>query len=1007
MVDYYSFHPDIASAYTAVHEWLAKQPKAEGYKKISRKQVVEKLLEETLESAAAQYYYFFPTHYFKVIYTLENIVTSEKLLNWISTNQHICLIDVGCGAGAATIAFLEKIISFREKEKFKNSLEIVCIAIDKNPNALAIYKQFMEKVKNLLARLNITLIYQIYPRSLQERVSNIIKFINDQCNQWGQPCISNAILLQSNVISGFKAGFDSLQEDYKILQELGITTNEVIDSKDEFGIDEARVYKWLFEDSVIDNLHIITVGTQEYSGSVTTIVDSLKSIFFESGHIVEKLSDKSDCKTKFKNPYHSKWWNKEDKIYESKKAFHVNYTTVINSNLQKDKDWEELIDLKNLEMAWVRARKYLKSESLPDENEYRLFEINLGKNLERLQQQLKVYIKEVVNSEDNLDYKFPKNLSQSRLRSLSRLEGEILSTAIIQNFPEKTSSLNGNSYAYRISSSNSDTEYLYNPWFTLYRDFIAKVRDVAQKVENQNGVIICVDIESFYTRIIQARLIELTGKELTESRRIHWLLKILLSKNLDEHKRGYGITQGSIGSGFYANLYLKPIDAKFGTDAKDNEWNVRLIRYVDDIILIIPDKNDEKEVLEVLKQELEKLGLKLNESKTERYDNISEFIETLEENKLLEQLDNKFNEIVNLLWICNHRYRQEFIQADKREDDNQWWYLIKIYQKCLRSIHIYIDAPDLSRRIYKYLRDERKRQKELKEKLELKLPTLIDDINEREIQNWAIIFQDFHSDWIEKKDILREELIKLFIDSWKEFSDLLAQPNSREKISRTKKLKSSIRFAFNKLSLLGLEEIKEKTVDILCEQPWIFSNLLLVLENLSKQGYTNESIVEVIAYYQNNSLQISEYIRAVALRAVRFSFQINKYVWEKIVEYSVGRASTVEKLMATESWLYLGHLSDKYVEDSHIKSILDALRTEQNNRLKKNYILILGMYDNQRIIEESIDSSDYMLKAAYDIALEGSESVQELLSNEEPKVIREKYYSTKRFAGTDGEVDLY
>ncbi|MGD1803936.1 hypothetical protein ACP6PL_00630 [Dapis sp. BLCC M126] len=322
------------------------------------------------------------------------------------------------------------------------------------------------------------------------------------------------------------------------------------------------------------------------------------------------------------------------------------------------------------------------------------------------------------------------------------------------------------------------------------------------------------------------------------------------------------------------------------------------------------------------------------------------------------------------------------------------------------SIQIYIDAPELSRRIDRYLWDDKKRQKKLKDKPELKLPTLIDDINDQEIDNWSINFHNWNYDWIKKKNLLRKELINLFVDSWRELANLLKQPNSREKISKTKKSKSSILFAFNKSSLLGLEEIKEKTVDILCEKPWIFGNLLLVLESLSKQGYNN-SLVEVIAYYQNNSLKISEYIRAVALRAVRFSAQINEYIWEKIVEYSVGEASNVEKLMATESWLYLGHLSDEYVEDSQIKSISDALRNEQNNRLKKNYILILAMYDNQVMIEESIDSSDCMLKAAHYIALEGSENVQELLNNEEPKVIREKYYSTKKLGGTDGEVDLY
>ncbi|NES02841.1 MAG: RNA-directed DNA polymerase, partial [Okeania sp. SIO2F4] len=766
MPDYFSFHPDIASAYSAVHEWLAKQQQALGYKNISHQQAGKLLSEKTLKSAAAQYNVFFHAHYFKVIYTLENIITSEKLLDWIDTNQHICLIDIGCGAGAATIAFLERIICLRESEQFTNSLEILCIGIDINYESLTIYNQLMVKVRNLLEKLNIKLTYTTSGKSLQELAVSLISFINKQCSQWEKPCLSDAILLQSNVVSGFKASFDSFQKNYNNLQELGVSLDEIIDSKDEFGIDEARAYKWLAQDAKIDNLHIITVGTKDYSLSVIKIADSIKLVFDESGHIIEQYNE-SDCKIGYENPLNSYWRDRGKRIYskESNKGFNVNFSTITNAELKKDKDWEKLIDLKNLEMAWVRARKYLKSESLPDEIEYRLFEINLYENLQRLQQDLKVYIKEVVNSEDNLDYKFPKNESQSRPRSLSRLEGEILSTAIIQKFGKKASLLHGNSYAYRVSVSNRDTEYLYNPWFTLYRDFLAEARKIAKQEENRNGVIICVDIESFYTRIIQDDLIEL-GKELTQSERILWLLKILLSKNLDDHEIGKGITQGSIGSGFYANLYLTPIDVEFRIQAKENDWGVKLIRYVDDIILFIPNKNDVEKVLEVLTKELEKLGLKLNESKTERYDNVSEFIETLEENKLLDELDYKFNEIVNPLWICNHRYRKEFIEAGKRDNDNQWWYLIKIYQKCLRSIQIYIDAPELSRRIDRYLWSERKRKAELKEKPELKLPILVDDINDEEIQNWAIVFQNCNSDWIEKKNILREELIKLFLDSW-------------------------------------------------------------------------------------------------------------------------------------------------------------------------------------------------------------------------------------------------
>ncbi len=242
--------------------------------------------------------------------------------------------------------------------------------------------------------------------------------MNKQCIQWEKPCISDAILIQSNVVSGFKTSFDSFQKNYNNLQELGVSLDEIIDGEDEFGIDEARAYKWLAQDAKIDNLHIITVGTKDYSVSVRKIADSLKLVFDESGHTIEQYNE-SDCKIGYENPLNSYWRDGGKRIYskEFNKGFSVNFSTITNADLKKDKDWEKLIDLKNLEMAWLRARKYLKSESLPDENEYRLFEINLSENLQRLQQQLKVYIKEVLNSEDNLDYKFPKNVSQSRPRS--------------------------------------------------------------------------------------------------------------------------------------------------------------------------------------------------------------------------------------------------------------------------------------------------------------------------------------------------------------------------------------------------------------------------------------------------------------------------------------------------------------------------------------------------------------------------------------------------------------
>ena len=105
MQNHRSFHPYIADAYTAVHQWLANQPEVNGYQKIDRYSKCDDN-KEPFKSAAGQYSLYFPTHYFKVIHTLENIITPEKLLTWLDQNRNICLVDVGCGAGAASIAFV-------------------------------------------------------------------------------------------------------------------------------------------------------------------------------------------------------------------------------------------------------------------------------------------------------------------------------------------------------------------------------------------------------------------------------------------------------------------------------------------------------------------------------------------------------------------------------------------------------------------------------------------------------------------------------------------------------------------------------------------------------------------------------------------------------------------------------------------------------------------------------------------------------------------------------------
>lgn len=870
---------------------------------------------------------------------------------------------------------------------------------------MAIYQRLITQVQPKVVSSQINLEFNILPKSIGEAVIPAIRCLSKKREEWQQPFLCHVLMIHSTVVDLLSSQHKRQQQQYEEFKKLGIDSDLIVGNYAEYSQEYALAYKQLFEGVSIDRLSVITIGTDTDKLPVQEMSDALAQGFKSSHHNVESNSLNQEIqRVYYENPIDSYWRKRKNIIKVLKPSeFYVDISTIVSAKLHKDNDWNQVISTENIELAWVRTRKYILEESLVDEVEIRLFERNLLENINRLQKQLIAYVQEVANKEDYISYNFVKNSSTTRPKGLSRMEVEILSTAIIQKLGKEASLLQGNSYAYRLAAQGQrETEYLYANWFTAYSRFLSNLRRNAQK--HENGVVIRVDIESYYTRIVQDSLLELT-KDLTESERIRWLLKILLSKQLDDHQVGYGITQGSIGSAFYANLYLKPLDLRFGTQPNDNEWKVMFSRYLDDMTLFVPDPDDVTAVLETLNKELEKLGLNLNKEKTERYDRVSDFVESIKEDDLFVEVNLEFDTVMNGLWIGNYEYRNEFAGA-YRNNDYLWRHLMEQYQKCLCHIKIYIEVPDLSRRIYKYLFDSKKRYKDLKTKQELNLPHLPSDDREMSIEEWANDFHKLNYEWMGEKDRLRTKLINIFRESLKEREEIQKIPSDREKSRRQRTLKTYIRFAVNKLLILGFTEIVRELVEILCEKPWVFREPLQIVESLAIQGYLVE-LMEVIAYYQNRSIKMSEYIRAISLRAIRFLPTINEYAWEKVVEYSIN-GTLVERLMATETWLCLAYnnLCDGLVQDSHIEAVSIALHSEPlpTARLKKNYLLILGLYKRDAISDESVDNNDYMLCEAYKMALEGS--IDDLFEDYEPKIIRDKYYSGKDQSSGDGEAEV-
>jgi len=1000
---YRCFHPFIVDAYTSVHQWIETNVQdADGYRNLPYSNLKQKLQETDWKHIAFQYYALFPAHYFKAAYTLDSIIGEEQIITWLRHRQKICILDIGCGAGAASAAFLEMVIRLKEQEKLTNEVNILFIGVDPSHRAIGLYNQMMEKLKSLTANL-INLHFKHVIEGFPNAINPINRYLKDELLPSEIPCLSNVLVMQLNVISPFSQIYRNCQENLEELRTLGINIDGSTTENDVgLGTAEAQAYKQLIENVPIDIMHIVTIGTKNMekhvqigTNSEITLEVRIKEMantlqqVVGNRHTINQINSDNHI-VYFENPP-SCYWRDQRNVIEYNTDFYVDFQTIYSADRKEDKEWNEVVSLDNLKLAWARARYNLLRESLCDEAELRLFEVDLNARLQNLQEQLSAYANDVARVEEQIAYKFPKNVKITRPRGLSRIEEEILSVAIVQRLGNKVSQLRVSScYAYRLTRQDrKDTEYLYESYFEAYSSYINEAKASAAKYHD--GAVLRGDIESFYTRIFQDNLCNLLSRELTTSDRIRWLIRLLLSKELDDHEVGRGITQGSIGSGFYANVYLETVDERFGAS---NEWGLKFYRYVDDMILIIPNPDDIDDVETVLIEELGKLGLNLNPKKTAKIYKISDFLEEVQQDQILDQLHDRYNAITNPLWMLDSSHRNLLESAYMNDD--RWWHNIERYRKCLRSLGFYISITDLSRKIFKYLFNQSRRERELKKYKQIiehvtelgnTCPPISDEITE--ISAWGVIFLAVNPEWNKDINTLRIDLVKLFLDSWQSLK-CLNEDNPIE----YRRLERHIRFSLTKLSFLGFREIVSSIEEVFKDSFWIIRKPLNVLENIADQGFIKE-LNELHEHFQNLDQSV-EYLKAITIRSMRFLPNVEAQEWETIVEFATSTDDSVglaERLMATETWLYLGHKYDDFKQSQHIEAVKTALRSEPKppSRLEKNYLLILGQFEPKTVQEFSVNVNDPMLVSARDLALQGNPS--EIFDLPELKILRETYYS--------------
>lgn len=129
--------------------------------------------------------------------------------------------------------------------------------------------------------------------------------------------------------------------------------------------------------------------------------------------------------------------------------------------------------------------------------------------------------------------------------------------------------------------------------------------------------------------------------------------------------------------------------------------------------------------------------------------------------------------------------------------------------------------------------------------------------------------------------------------------------------------------------------------------------------------------------------------------------------WQLIFQFATAAKSDIEKLKSTETWLYLGHLAKPFMQPQHLQNVANALNSHPITRLKKNYILILGMYnydlpDNIPFSDE--EKNDYLIKDVLKLAESGQ--VSEIFKEVEPARVRQYYNQEQKSVTKDKQYSL-
>jgi hypothetical protein len=745
------FTDTLDNVYSALIDKLKQEfPKLNQY-------TLSSLNDDSPPGVAYQFYKYFPTHFFKffqalVITEQESLETGiTNVLNWSS----VTFVDIGCGAGAGSIAllfFLERYQQFLiDNNKPISPIRVFLIGFDPSENMISLYRRVVEEYIPKLSPLLIHVEYKTLIEPFPQGVEQLICIC--------QPNNPHSVLLGiSNVIRPLWDSFNTGETIWEERKNQALRGE--MPSAPEFGAAEARAIKSILEDWKIARTSLLSIATIDNKNLWHEKLDSMAHV------IRNRISPHSSHGTRIKKQT-VKFVNPRDSYFGyNSNGYPANYylecSNFIHESYEKDKQWQSILEIDNIKLAWARSRRYSLHEVLADEAEILLFDYEVEMKLDRLRKKIFAHEWKALNVEHTLFFDAPKKPGSPRPKTITRLEEQILSAALIQcseiEKPNREAS-----YSYHLNEKMD--EFLYDSWLDRWKEFIEQTHQLAKSRD-----ILRSDIKGCYQNINQSQLIDVVKRNFNIEVRTEQLLNKLLCRdcNSQYHKPGAGIPQGHIASGFWADLFLAQFDNNYFTQ-EPKLSGVKFARYADDFVFAVDSKlTDSDKVKSKLQESLKSLNLEISEDKTFPQDG-DEYISETTLDKELDKIGKRFDRIVKKIYKINNQYQNLYKQ-------NEWGF-VSSYNRLLKLLRIYESEQWLSRKLYQYTSltqlnwiikppnwlkigiDWFKSWLNWLKHQELNFPLFPDSLETE--QDWLQEFYEQNANWTKELEQLRTDLVEL------------------------------------------------------------------------------------------------------------------------------------------------------------------------------------------------------------------------------------------------------